>query len=107
MITPIQNQCLEHYPQYPDKPFESTELALEWVRKFVGWYNNVHQHSGINFVTPNARHNEEDQAILTNRTKIYELAKQKNPSRWSGKTRNWARVDEVLLNTKRTSRKAA
>ncbi|MEI6096493.1 MAG: IS3 family transposase [Gammaproteobacteria bacterium] len=98
---------LKYCPQYPDKPFESTESALEWVKKFVNWYNNIHQHSGINFVTPNARHNEEDQEILTKRAQIYELAKQKNPSRWSGKTRNWARVDEVLLNTKRTNRKAA
>ena len=100
-------RTLKYCPQYPDKPFESTELALEWVRKFVSWYNNVHQHSGINFVTPNARHNEEDQAILTKRAQIYELAKQKNPCRWSGKTRNWARVDEVLLNTKRTTCKVA
>ena len=100
-------RTLKYCPQYPDKPFESTELALEWVRKFVHWYNNIHQHSGINFVTPNARHNEEDQAILTKRIEIYELAKQKNPCRWSGKTRNWDRVDEVLLNTKRTARKVA
>ncbi len=71
------------------------------------WYNNVHQHGGSNFVTPIARHHEEDQAILTKRTKIYELARQKNPFRWSGKTRNWARVDEVLLNTKRTTCKVA
>ena len=100
-------RTLKYCPQYPDKPFESTELALEWVKKFVDWYNNVHQHSGINFVTPNARHNEEDQAILTKRTQIYELAKQKNPWRWSGKTRNWTRVEEVLLNNKRTIRKVA
>jgi putative transposase len=100
-------RTLKYCPQYSDKPFKSTELALEWVRKFVNWYNNIHQHSGINFVTPNARHNKEDQAILTKRAQIYELAKQKNPCRWSGKTRNWARVEEVVLNTKRTNRKAA
>lgn len=100
-------RTLKYCPQYPEKPFKSTESALEWVKKFVNWYNNIHLHSGINFVTPNARHNEEDQAILMKRTKIYEQAKQKNPCRWSGKTRNWARVDEVLLNTKRTNRKAA
>ncbi len=75
-------------------------------RKIVG-FDVFDEHSDINFVTPNARHNEEDQAILTKRTQIYELAKQKNPCRWSEKTRNWARVDEVLLNTKRTTRKAA
>ena len=100
-------RTLKYCPQYPKKPFESTELALEWVRTFVHWYNNIHQHSGINFVTPNARHNDEDYGILIKRKYIYETARDKNPSRWSGKTRNWARVDEVLLNTKRTNRKAA
>ncbi|HEO1341773.1 TPA: transposase [Legionella pneumophila] len=100
-------RTLKYCPQYPNKPFESTEAALEWVRKFVDWYNNVHQHSGNNFVTPNARHKEQDRAILAKRTQVYERAKQENPSRWSGKTRNWARVEEVLLNTKRTTRKAA
>ena len=82
-------------------------MALEWVNKFVDWYNNIHQHSGVNFVTPTARHNEKDEEILKKRTKIYELAKEKNPLRWSGKTRNWDRVDEVFLNTKRTNCKAA
>lgn len=100
-------RTLKYCPQYPNKPFESTEGALEWVRKFVDWYNNVHQHSGNNFVTPNARHKEQDRAILAKRTQVYERAKQENPMRWSGKTRNWARVDEVLLNCKRTTRKAA
>lgn len=97
-------RTLKYCPQYPHKPFESTKLALEWVKKFVHWYNNIHQHSGINFVTPNARHNEEDHEILIKRKQIYEIARQKNPFRWSGKTRNWDRINEVLLNTKRTSR---
>ena len=98
-------RTLKYCPQYPNKPFESSELALEWVKKFVYWYNNTHQHSGINFVTPAARHNQKDQELLMKRAQLYELAKQKNPSRWSGKTRNWAPVTEVLLNTKRTNRK--
>ncbi len=100
-------RTLKYCPQYPNKPFESTKAALEWVRSFVDWYNNVHQHSGNNFVTPNARHKQQDRAILAKRTQVYEQAKQKNPIRWSGKTRNWARVDEVLLNSKRTTCKAA
>ena len=100
-------RTLKYCPQYPDAPFKSTELVLEWVSKFVDWYNNIHQHSGVNLVTPNARHNEKDKEILEKRTQIYELAKQKNPCRWSGKVRNWDRVEEVFLNTKRTNCKAA
>ena len=100
-------RTLKYCPQYPNKPFESTKAALEWVRTFVDWYNNVHQHSGNNFVTPNARHKQQDRAILAKKTQVYERAKQENPMRWSGKMRNWARVDEVLLNSKRSTCKAA
>jgi hypothetical protein len=29
---------------------------------------------------------------------VYQAAKQRHPERWSGQTRNWSRVDEVVLN---------
>ncbi len=100
-------KTLKYCPQYPRNPFTSVGEALAWVVKFVDWYNNVHQHSGINFVTPSVRHEGKDREILEKRKQVYELARQRNPNRWSGKTRNWDRVDEVFLNTKRTSSKAA
>lgn len=81
--------------------------ALAWVVKFVDWYNNVHQHSGNNFVVPSVRHEGKDKEILEQRKRVYELARQKNPCRWSKKIRNWDRVDAVCLNTKRTGNKAA
>lgn len=98
-------KTLKYCPQYPSKPFVSEEEALIWVVKFVDWYNNIHQHSGINFVTPNARHQGLDIQILLNRELVYEKAKQKNPARWSRKTRNWMRVNEVYLNAKSTNKK--
>lgn len=98
-------KTLKYCPQYPGKPFASEEEALVWVIKFVAWYNNIHQHSGINFVTPNARHQGLDKKILSNRTAVYEDARQKNPNRWAKQVRNWVPVDEVYLNTKRTNRK--
>ena len=97
----------KYRPNYPDKPFESQEAALAFVATFVHWYNNVHQHSGISFVTPGERHEGQDKAILHQRKQVYELARQKNPNRWSGQTRNWDRVDEVYLNNKRTNHQAA
>jgi putative transposase len=95
-------KTLKYCPQYPTTPFTSTEEALAWVVKFVDWYNNIHQHSGINFVTPSERHQGKDQNILDKRVQVYELAKQKNPNRWSGKVRNWSRIDKVYLNSKHT-----
>lgn len=100
-------KTLKYCPQYPNKPFTSVEEALVWVVKFVDWYNNVHLHSGISFVTPSARHEGKDIEILEKRKQVYELARQKNPNRWSRKTRNWDRVDNVHLNKKHTRSKAA
>jgi putative transposase len=98
-------KTLKYCHQYPSKPFASAQEALAWVVTFVDWYNNIHQHSGINFVTPTVRHQGLDAKILSNRIIVYEKAKQKNPIRWSKKIRNWMRIDEVYLNTKRTNRK--
>ena len=100
-------KTLKYCPQYPNKPFTTTEEALSWVTQFVDWYNNIHQHSGINFVTPSVRHEGKDLAILENRSQVYEHAKQQNPTRWSKQIRNWMRVKEVYLNAKHTAKKAA
>lgn len=98
-------KTLKYCPRYPSKPFISVDEALAWARKFVYWYNNIHQHSGINFVTPNARHNGLDKQILSDRTLVYEAAKLQHPNRWSKQVRNWMHVNEVYLNTKRTNQK--
>ncbi len=49
-------------------------------------------------MTPNQRHQGLDDQILNQRESIYELAKAKNPFRWSGETRNWKKENKVYLN---------
>lgn len=88
----------KYRPDYPYKGFEDINQAREWVMKFVSWYNHEHRHSGIKFVTPHQRHMGQDVQVLQNRTKIYENAKQLNPIRWSGNTRDWSRTVQVWLN---------
>lgn len=88
----------KYCPQYPSKPFDSIAAALEWVTGFVKWYNEEHLHSGICFVTPASRHRGEDIELLGRRREVYEIARQQRPERWSGSTRNWDYLDEVLLN---------
>lgn len=100
-------KTLKYCPQYPSKPFSFVEEALAWVIQFAQWYNNIHQHSGINFVTPSARHDGKDKEVLEKRKIVYKFARQRNPSRWSKQTRDWSCVDEVYLNTRRTIKKAA
>ena len=91
-------RTLKYRPEYPSKPFESIEAARRWVDGFVAWYNHDHLHSAIRFVTPAQRHAGLDQEILTARHEVYEEARADNPERWSGRTRDWSRVEAVRLN---------
>jgi len=91
-------KTLKYTPLYPSRPFDTKEIAREWVHKFVRWYNHYHHHSGIKFVTPHARHSGRDEGILRNRKKVYQEAKRRNPERWTGNIRNWDLIEKVDLN---------
>ena len=91
-------KTLKYRPDYPLVCFANLDVARAWVEGFVGWYNDEHLHSGIQFVTPAQRHRGEDREILAKRHELYLQARAKNPSRWSGNTRNWEPVTRVLLN---------
>lgn len=92
-------KTLKYHPRFPltDK-FETIFKARTWVEKFTEWYNNVHKHSGLKFITPAQRHSNEDQAIMNRRHRVYLKAKKKHPERWSGQTRNWELPSIVTLN---------
>ena len=64
----------------------------EWAARFVHWYNDEHRHSGIRYVTPAQRHAGQDRPMLAARHAVYQEARQRNPQRWSGPTRNWTPV---------------
>ena len=98
-------RTLKYCPHWPSQGFATLEAARAWVHKFVSWYNNEHCHSKIKFVTPAQRHQGEDKAILAQRNNVYELAKAKNPERWSGSTRNWQPAGEVTLNPEKEEQK--
>ena len=91
-------KTLKYHPGFPDKPFESLEEAQRWVAGFVRWYNELHRHSALRFVTPGQRHRGEDIAVLEQRHALYEAAKVGHPERWSGSTRNWEPEGTVYLN---------
>jgi len=91
-------RTMKYAPSFPNQPFQSLEAAREWVHEFVQWYNQHHRHSAIRYVTPNQRHEGKDHTILKQRKKVYAAARARNPSRWSGATRNWDRIDNVWLN---------
>lgn len=94
-------RTLKYCPQWPSQGFESLEDARLWVEKFMAWYNHEHKHSSIKFVTPAQRHAGKDVTILEKRNQVYELARECNPNRWTGSTRNWEPVGAVALNPQR------
>lgn len=67
------------------------------------WYNHEHRHSGIRYVTPAQRHSGEDRTILAARHALYLKARERNPTRWSGATRDWSPIGAVTLNPERDS----
>jgi transposase InsO family protein len=51
-------------PKYPSEGFASIKEARIWVGEFVHWYNHIHLHSGLNFITPYQRHTGKDKEII-------------------------------------------
>lgn len=91
-------KTIKYHHTYPGF-FSSIEDAKRWVIGFINWYNEVHFHSGIKFVTPSQRHLGLDVEILENRKKVYLEAKQNNPERWNGRNiKNFDHKKEVYLN---------
>lgn len=62
-------------------------------------------HSRIRFVTLVELHRGQDREILARRHELYERARQANPQRRSGQTRNWEPIGMVLLNPNRDERR--
>jgi transposase InsO family protein len=97
-------RTIKYSPAYPERPFADLAEARAWVSTFVAWYNEEHLHSGIRFVSPSQRHHGQDVAILEHRHAVYTAARKRNPERWTGKTRNWARPGTVILNPSLSAR---
>ena len=97
-------RTLKYSSRIPSKPFDSVDDAREWVSQFVDWYNLEHRHSSIKFVTPEQRHHGEDVEILAQRNRLYLAARERDPQRWSGDTRNWEPVGDVSFNPQNTNR---
>ena len=93
----------KYRPEFPTKGFTNLDEARAWAASFVHWYNVDHRHSGIRYVTPAQRHGGDDAAILAARHTLYLAARETNPTRWSGNTRNWTPVGAVTLNPERDS----
>ncbi len=90
-------RTLKYRPDFPMNPFVDIDDARAWVDGFVRWYNHEHLHSGISFVTPAARHAGHDVAQLARRHEVYRRARERNARRWARATRDWNRIEKVVL----------
>jgi len=88
----------KYRPDYPHKGFASITEARQWVLQFVHWYNHIHKHSGIKFMSPAQCHAGMGDEIMHQRKTVYAAAKAKHPERWSGGLRNWELPSAVYLN---------
>ena len=99
LITGVTGQDGSYLAEFLlDKGFTDLDAARAWAAEFVRWYNDEHRHSGIRYVTPGQRHCGEDHAILAARHALYLQARERNPARWSGLTRDWSPIGPVTLN---------
>jgi putative transposase len=94
-------RTVKYRPQFPLRGFADLQAAREWSARFVQWYNAEHRHSGIRYVTPAQRHAGQDRCLLDARHAVYQDARERNPRRWSGQTRNWQPIGVVTLNPER------
>jgi transposase InsO family protein len=88
---------MKYMAGYPSV-FKSLGHAREWMAGFVDWYNTVHRHSAIGFVTPQQRDTGEDIEIFRKRNKTIFQARMRCPERWVGRVREWKNLDVVVLN---------
>ena len=98
LVLHSDNGPLKGHPGFPQKPFDTLDEARAWMAKLAPWYNDEHHHRALKFVTPAQRHRGEDTPLLAQRDALYQAARNQQPERWSGTTRNWTPPSTVFLN---------
>ena len=74
-------KTLKYSVRYP-KFFTDLAQARSWFAGFIAWYNTEHRHSGIGYVTPQARHEGVDIELFATRNKTLSIARALHPERW-------------------------
>ena len=83
----------EHEVAIPQS-FDTLSQVREWVNQYYEWYNNIHRHSGICYITPSQCYDDKGDEIMLRRNKIIEEffekhQKQKTLVKATGKYKNW------------------
>lgn len=91
-------RTVKYHPGYPLR-FETLEETRLWMADFVNWYNTVHLHSSIGYVTPEQLRSGQAVEIFQRRNEVMEQAKTVHPERWGSRSvKSWAAPETVTLN---------
>jgi putative transposase len=90
-------RTVQYFRSYPEC-FSSIELARDYFTKYFDDYNNEFRHSGIQFITPAARHYGDELKILNQRNKLIKEFHNENPHRYSSKPKVFCPITEVRIN---------
>lgn len=93
-----QFKTLKYHPGFPDR-FGGFEDAHGFVGSFLGWYNAVHRHSGIAYLTPEVVHRGWVEEVQEARQAALDDAWRRSPERFvNGPPRVPRLPDEVWIN---------
>ena len=88
---------MKYVPSYP-KMFKNIIDALNWMEKFIDWYNNIYRHSAIGYITPAQRRRGKDKLLFAKRNEVLKIARENHPERWEKKIKIWERKEKIYLN---------
>jgi putative transposase len=74
-------KTLKYRPEFPER-FGCYEDALAFCRRFFGWYNAEHRHSGIGFHTPADVHYGRAERVRAERAVVLDAAYATHPERF-------------------------
>src|SRR5882762_5712236 len=80
-----QFKTLKYRPDFPER-FGSIQDARAHCQTFFEWYNTIHRHSGIGYMTPHAVHYDEAFALNLQRAETLNAAFIAHPRRFRGIT---------------------
>jgi putative transposase len=90
-----QFKTLKYRPEFPAR-FDGIEQARVHLRRFFGWYNDEHRHSGIGFMTPAAVHFGQAPAMQRQRAAVLAAAYRAHPERFKGKRPTPPALPEIV-----------
>lgn len=97
-----QFKTMKYCPAFPER-FETIKQAEAFAQDFFDqWYNRVHYHSGIHYLTPEIVHYGKAEGILEQRHQTLMAAYSKHPERFNNRMPTIKKLNPVYINPPQT-----